>query len=218
MNHMNPELTMDTRIVRTVVAAALVTIPATLPAQRTIPTVARLTPYVGYMTFGNYLTGPIGTRISNQPTAVYGAELGIDVSPNVALVGNIGYADSNIQVGLPIIGGISIADSKVLMYDGGVQLRLPATTALGSGLVPFVQGGAGAIRYEVRTGPLKTQATNFALNAAAGVDLQLSRAIGVRGMVKDYIGKFDFQEATSLNLSSKVAHNWVYGVGLSLGF
>lgn len=209
---------MGTRTLRTLATAALVVLPASAFAQRSIPTVARITPYVGYMTFGNFVTGPIGTRIANQSTAVYGAELGIDVSPNVALVGNIGYADSNLRVGLPIIGGISIADSKVLVYDGGVQLRLPVTTALGSGLVPFVQGGAGAIRYEIRTGPLKTQSTNFSFNAGGGVDLQLSRSIGIRGMVKDYIGKFDFKEATSLNLDGKLANNWVYGVGLNLGF
>ncbi len=209
---------MNTRIVRALVAAAAVVLPGTLVAQRSIPTVARITPYVGYMTFGNFVTGPIGTRISNQSTAVYGAELGIDVAPNVALVGNIGYADSNVRVGLPIIGGISIADSKVLIYDGGVQLRLPATTALGSGLVPFVQGGAGAIRYEIRSGPLETHSTNFVFNAGGGIDLQLSRSLGIRGMVKDYIGKFDLNEATSLNLDGKIAHNWVYGVGLNLGF
>lgn len=208
---------MITRNVRRLLAVAVVLAPGMLAAQRA-PTVARITPYVGYMTFGNYLNGPIGTRISNQSTAVYGTELAIDVAPNVALVGNIGYADSNIQVGLPIIGGLSIADSKILMYDGGVQLRLPATTALGTGLIPFVQGGAGAMRYEVRTGPLKTNATNFAGNIGAGLDVQLSRAIGVRGMVKDYIGKFDFQQATSLNLHNNVAHNVVYGVGLNLGF
>lgn len=169
------------------------------------------------MTFGDYVTGPIGTRISNQSTAVYGAEVGVDLTPNVALVGNLGYADSNIRVGLPIIGGLSIADSKVLMYDGGIQLRMPATTAFGTGLVPFVQGGAGAMRYEVRTGPLKTQATNFAFNAAVGVDLQLSRAIGIRGTVKDYIGRFDMKEATHLDVRSDMTHNWVFSVGLNLG-
>ena len=209
---------MHTRIVRILAAAAVVAVPASVIAQRSIPTVVHLTPYVGYMTFGNLMTGPIGTRISNQSTAVYGAELGIDVSPNVSLVGNVGYADSNIRVGLPIIGGISIADSKVLLYDGGVQLRLPATTALGSGIVPFVQGGAGAMRYEIRSGPLKTQSTNFAFNAGGGVDLQLSRSLGIRGMVKDYIGKFDFNQATSLNVDTKTSHNVALSAGLKLGF
>lgn len=208
---------MITFNVRKLIVATAV-LPSALFAQRSVPAAVRVTPYVGYMTFGNYLSGPIGTRIANQSTAVYGAELGFDVAPNVAIVGNIGYADSNVQVGLPIIGGLSIADSKVLMYDGGLQLRLPTTTALGSGIVPFVQGGAGAMRYEIRSGPLKTHATNFAANVGGGIDLQLSRAIGIRGMVKDYIGKFDFKEATQLNLNNNVAHNWVYSVGLNLGF
>lgn len=196
--------------VLTLVAVGTLVLPASMPAQKATPVVARLTPYVGYMTFGDLADGPIGTRIANQSTAIYGAELGIDVATNVTLVGNIGYADSNVRVGLPVIGGISIADSKVLLYDGGIQLRLPATTALGSGLVPFLQGGAGAIRYEIRTGPLETRSTNFAVNAGGGIDVQLSRAIGVRGMAKDYIGKFDLREATSLSLSSKVAHNLVF--------
>lgn len=207
------------RMTRRLAALALSAATASTPlvAQRA-PTVARLTPYVGYVHFGNFIEGPIGTRLTNQSAAVYGAQLGIDLTPNVALVGNIGYSDSNVQVGIPIIGGLNIADSKVVMYDGGLQLRLPATTALGTGLVPFVEGGVGAMKYEVRTGPLKTNSTNFAVIWGGGVDVQLSRGLGLRGMVKDHMGKFDFNEATSFNINSKYAHNWVYGVGLNLGF
>ena len=208
---------MNARIVRRMSALALLALPAPAFAQYR-PTVARITPYVGYLTFGSLADGPIGTRISNQSTAVYGVQLGLDMTPNVALVGNLGYADSNIEVGLPVIGGVSIADSKVLLYDAGLQLRLPATTAFGTGLVPFVGAGAGAIRYEVRTGPLKTNATNFAGNIGGGVDLQLTRQIGLRGEVKDYIGKFDFKEATAFNLNSKVTHNIAYNLGLNLAF
>lgn len=208
---------MNVRMVSRLSALALLALPAPAFAQYR-STVARVTPYVGYLTFGDYLDGPVGTRISNKSTAMYGVQLGLDMTPNVALVGNLGYADSNIQVGLPIIGGVSIADSKVLLYDAGLQLRLPATTALGTGLVPFVGAGAGAIRYEVRSGPLKTNATNFAGNIGGGLDLQLTRQIGLRGEVKDYIGKFDFKEATQFNLKSKVAHNVAYNLGLNLAF
>lgn len=35
-------------------------------AQQSKPTVARLTPYVGYIQFGHFMDGPIGTRISNR--------------------------------------------------------------------------------------------------------------------------------------------------------
>ena len=181
------------------------------------PSVVRVTPYVGYLTFGDYVQGPIGTRISNESSALYGVQLGLDLSPSIALVGNVGYSDSNVRVGIPIIGGLNIADSKVLLYDGGVQLRLPSGT-LGAGITPFVEAGAGAIRYEVRAGPLTTNAINFAGNFGGGLDLQLNRAIGLRGQVKDYVGKFDFQQATSFNLDSKVAHNVAFSVGVNLAF
>ncbi|HJU73132.1 MAG TPA: outer membrane beta-barrel protein, partial [Gemmatimonadaceae bacterium] len=138
------------------------------------PAVARLTPYAGYIQFGSFLDGPIGTRVSNQGTAIFGGELGLDIAPNVSIVGNVGYADSNIEVGLPIIGGFDIADSKVLLYDGAVQLRLPMTSSVGSGLTPFIQAGAGAMRYEIRAGGLEAKSTNLAANVGAGVDLQLS--------------------------------------------
>jgi Outer membrane protein beta-barrel domain len=193
-------------------ALLLALIPATARAQR--PNVARVTPYVGYLTFGNYADGPIGTRISNESSAMYGVALGLDIAPNLALVGNIGYTDSIVRVGLPVIGGVNIADSKVLVYDAGLQLRLPS---MRTGLVPFVEAGAGAMRYEVRSGPLTTNATNFAGNIGAGIDLQLNRNIGVRGAVKDYIGKFDFREATTFELNSRVSHNVAFTLGLTLG-
>ncbi|MBK8060641.1 MAG: hypothetical protein IPK33_22940 [Gemmatimonadetes bacterium] len=196
--------------------AALVLVPSRAHAQR--PSVARLTPYVGYMTFGDYIDGPIGTRISNANSAVYGVTGGIDLTRNVSLVGNIGYTDSNVRVGLPIIGGVNIADSKVLLYDGGLQFRLPTASSLGTGIAPFVEVGAGAIRYEVRTGPLTTNATNFAGNFGGGIDLQVNRSIGIRGAVKDYVGKFDFKEATTFDLNSRVSHNVAFTVGLTLGF
>jgi len=196
--------------------AALVVLPSLVRAQR--PSVARITPYVGYMAFGDYIDGPIGTRISNSNSALYGVTAGLDLSRNVSLVGNIGYTDSNVRVGLPIIGGVNIADSKVLLYDGGLQFRLPVASSLGTGISPFVEVGAGAIRYEVRAGPLTSNATNFAGNFGGGIDLQLNRSIAIRGAVKDYVGKFDFQEATSFDLNSRVAHNVAFTLGLTLGF
>ena len=196
--------------------AALVLMPSRVQAQK--PAVARITPYVGYMAFGDYVDGPIGTRITNANSALYGVTAGLDLSRNVSIGGNIGYSDSNVRVGLPIIGGVNIADSKVLLYDGGLQFRLPQGGALGTGIAPFVEVGAGAIRYEVRTGPLTTNATNFAGNFGGGLDLQLNRSLALRGAVKDYVGKFDFQEATSFDLSSRVAHNVAFTVGITLGF
>jgi Outer membrane protein beta-barrel domain len=208
---------MRNRSVRSLALGAMLMASPVL-AQRTAPTVARLTPYVGYITFGSIADGPIGTRVSNSSSALYGIALGLDVMPHVSLVGNLGYTDSNVKVGLPIIGGISIADSKILLYDAGLQFRLPTVSSLGTGIAPFIEGGAGAMRYEVRSGPLTSRATNFAVNYGGGFDLQLNRALGLRLQAKDYVGKFDLKEATSLNIDTKVAHNWAFNVGLNLGF
>lgn len=206
---------MITRFVRFVLAAAL-GVPSIALAQDAAPTAVRLTPYAGHITFGSLADGPLGTRIASKPAPIYGLQAGLDILPNVALVGNVGYASSRLEAGLPIIGGLEFGDSQVLLYDAGVQLRLPASLSP-AGIVPFVEGGAGAIRYDVQVGPLSTRSTNVAGNFGGGIDMQLGRNLGIRLMAKDYVGKFDFQEAVGLPMSGSVAHNWVVSVGLNLG-
>lgn len=209
---------MNTRLV-SLAALAFVALSATAGAQRrTTPSVARVTPYVGYMSFGSYVDGPFGTSVRNAAAPVYGAQLGIDLTDNVAFVGNVGYSASNLEVGVPIIGGFDLADTRVLMYDAGVQLRLPVASSLGLGTVPFVEGGAGAMRTEIGAGSLKAKSTAFAANYGAGVDLQLGRSLGVRAMAKDYVGKLDLKEATSIDIKSRTTHNWAFTVGLNIGF
>ena len=133
--------------------AALVLGAAPAVAQR--PTV-RVTPYVGFLAAGSIAQGPFGFEVGNAGAPLYGLQLGYNLTPNIALVGNVGYADSELQAGLPLIGGLSVADSKVLMYDAGVQLRLPITRS-GTGLVPFIEGGVGAIRNEITSGTRSVQ-------------------------------------------------------------
>lgn len=202
-----------------VAALALLAVTSTASAQRrTSPSVARVTPYVGYMSFGSYIDGPFGTSVRTAGAPIYGAQLGVDLTENIAFVGNVGYSDSNLEVGVPIIGGFDLADTKVFLYDAGLQLRLPVSSALGLGAVPFVEGGAGAMRTEIGAGSLKATSTNVAVNYGAGVDLQLGRSLGVRAMAKDYVGKFDLKEATMVDLSTRRTHNWAFTVGLNLGF
>ncbi len=178
----------------------------------------RITPYVGFLASGSIANGPFGLQVGNAGAPLYGLQLGINVTPNVAVVGNIGYSDTELEAGLPILGGIGIADSKVLMYDGGVQLRLPAVTRAGTGLVPFVEGGVGAIRHDITVGPVTTHSTNVAFTAGGGVDLQMSNALGVRLMAKDHMSRFDYGEAIGIANEGRRAHNWVLGIGLNLGW
>ena len=187
-----------------------------LAAQQATPKVFDVTPYAGYMMFGKLFEGPIGTSVSAGSGPVYGAQMSLTMAKNVALYGNVGYSSSDLKIGLPIIGGLDVGSSKALMYDGGVELKIPMQAA--SVVTPFVQGGVGAIRYEVESGFLNANATNVAYNVGGGVDVRLSPNFGVRVMAKDYLGKFDFKEATTFNVNGKTTNNVALTLGVNFGF
>ncbi len=174
-----------------------------------------LTPYAGYMKFGSLVAGPFGTSVKNAGAAVYGAEAQLGLTNGVALVGNVAYTQPGLEIGAPVIGGVSVGQSSVLMYDAALRLRVPLTRGLP--ISPFVQGGAGAVRQSFDVGPASTHATNVAYNVGAGADVGLGRRLGFQLMVKDYIGKFDAREATSINVGTKTTHNWAVSAGLRLG-
>ena len=198
------------------VGLAMVASAIPLAAQQAKPTVFDVSPYAGYMMFGNLFEGPIGTSVSAGSGPVYGAQATLSMSKNIALYGNVGYSSSDLKVGLPILGGIDIGSSKALMYDGGVQLKMPMQTS--SVVTPFVQGGIGGMRYEVDASILNAKATNVSYNVGGGVDVRLSPNFGVRLMAKDYIGKFDFKEATSFDLNGKTTNNVALTLGVNFGF
>jgi hypothetical protein len=176
------------------------------------------TPYVGYMVFGSILDGPFGTSIGSAPAPVFGAQLGMRLAPNISLVGNVAAASSDIKAGIPLIGGLSVAHSNMLLYDGGLQLDVPQMTIAGTTTSPFIQAGAGAMRYEISQSFLSTNATNFAGNIGVGADVALGRNVGMRLMAKDYIGKFDIKDATFIDYEGKTANNLAFSAGLKLSF
>jgi hypothetical protein len=173
-----------------------------------------ITPYAGYMIFGDFVKGPLGTSLSNAGGALVGAQLGIALTPNVALVGNAARASGDINLGLPFIDGITLGSSSAWMFDGALQLSMPLS---GRALTPFLQLGAGAMRHNVDVG-LSTDATNFVGTIGAGADFGLTRAIGLRLMAKDYIGRFDVREATTLDYQPDIAHNFGLSAGLKIAF
>lgn len=177
-----------------------------------------ITPYAGYMTFGDFVKGPLGTSLSMKNGAVYGAQLTMQIAPNLAIVGNVAHSSTSLQAGVPFLNGLNIGSASMWLYDGGLQFDIP-TGGSAIPVKPFVQVGAGAVRYQVSPASfLKTDATNFAFNAGVGVDYQMSRAVGLRLAAKDYVGKFDVREATSLNVNTPMVHNWALTAGLRIGF
>ena len=195
-------------------AVAGLLLAAPLEAQSARPGSFGITPYAGYMKFGNLVNGPLGTSVRGAAGPVYGAEATVGIARGLALVGNVAYASSDLEVGLPVVGGLSVGKSSALLYDAALRLSLPLSAG---GINPFVQAGAGAMRQEVEVAPVSTKSTNFAYNVGAGVDLPLGPRLGLQLMGKDYIGKFDAREATDVNVDTKTTHNWTLSAGVRLG-
>jgi hypothetical protein len=212
-------------------AAALSLTPASSFAQRSggrypsqqhadTSSIFDVTPYAGYMVFGNYVNGPLGSGVTNAPAPVFGVQFGMRLSPNVSMIGNVASANSDMQVGLPYIGGYSIAQSTILMYDAGLQFEMPMTLSSGLKISPFVQGGVGGMQYSITQSYIgsNTSATNLAGNVGAGADISVGRGFGIRLMAKDYFGNFNSQDATGLDIPTETSQNYVFSAGLKFSF
>ena len=71
---------------------------------------------------------------------------------------------------------------------------------------------------EIAAGGMTNTSTNLAWNAGLGADMQLVPGIGVRVLMKDYIGKFDIKEATGFDVKSRTMNDWALSVGVNLSF
>jgi opacity protein-like surface antigen len=196
---------MFARVVIPALALASAFAASPLHAQKSVEVV----PFAGYMVFDDMLRGPLGSTLSNSNGAVVGAQFGLPLAGPVSLYGSGGFSRSDLTVGLPIVGGLSVGQTDAWMFDGGLELRAPGSRALS----PLVQAGAGAVHYRISNSLIDTESTNAALALGAGVDMAITPAIGLRLMAKDYIGKFDFQEAVHANIEGRTTHN----IGLIAG-
>ena len=200
-------------------AAAALLAPSAARAQRAgARSFLELSPDAGYMLFGDIFDGPLGTTLSSSAGAVYGAQLAVRVTPGLALVGNVAKAGGNLQVGVPFLGGYDVGESSVLLYDAGLQLGTSLGDRTRLPISPFLQAGIGGMRHQVRSGPLETDATNLAFNAGLGADVALADGIALRLMAKDYMGRFDTEEATGLAADASFSHNVALSGGITLTF
>jgi hypothetical protein len=190
--------------------AALLALP--LQAQSRVNR-TELVPIAGYFIFDDLLRGPVGTELTNSNGAVVGAQIAVPVAGPLSLFAGGGYAKSDLTVGVPILGGVSIGNTDAWMFDGGLQLRVPTAGRV----APLVQLGVGGTHYRISNSILETESTNAAVTVAAGIDLDLSRNFGLRLMAKDYIGKFDFKEAIFADIDGRTGHNVGLMAGLRIG-
>jgi hypothetical protein len=195
-------------------AAALLSLPAVSNAQTGVG--AAITPYAGYLVAGNLYDGPLGTSISASNAPMFGAQASIPVSKGIALVGNLAYASGDLQVGLPILGGINVGKARTYLYDAGLELGGLQGKAMG--IKPFVQAGIGGMTSEVKNGLVNLKSTNIAYSAGVGVDVGVSNGFALRVQAKDWISRFDSQEAVGVRVDGNLAHNWALTAGIKLAF
>ncbi len=176
-----------------------------------------VSPYAGYMMFGDIVKGPLGTKLSSSSGPVYGAQANLPLGSTLSVVGNLAYSEPDLRFGVPILGGITFGKSKVWMYDAGLQFSAPTRRGEQS-IAPFLQVGAGGMKYDVDVAGINRSATNVAFNAGLGVDVPLMQNLGLRLFAKDYIGKFDVNEASGIDYEAKTTHNIAVSAGLKLQF
>ena len=203
-----------------ILGAAAAPLAAQQSSFSTKPAVFTIAPYVGYMNFGDYFETTNNVEFSNENGALYGAQAQLDLGRYFSLVGNFGYTSSKFTFENYYGSGqsLNLNDVGVWLYDGGIQLRMPLKPEVTSGISPFVQAGAGAIRYSTESDDIaSSSSTNAAFNYGAGIDWQLGK-LGIRLMAKDYVTSLDWNDFGNVELKDTKAHNWGLTAGFKIGF
>jgi hypothetical protein len=181
--------------------------------------VLQVSPYAGWMFFGDYFKTRNDVSFSHENRPIYGAELALSFSRNVALVGNFGYSKTHwtFKNYFGPNDDLNLSSVGVWVYDGALRLQFPSVSSSGSSFIPFIQAGAGAIRYTADANDIRHGNTNFAFNAALGADFQVNRSIGIRLMAKDYITSLSWKDASSVSLEGNVGSRTANSIGVTLG-
>lgn len=194
-----------------------------------------VSPYVGYITFGELADLGGDAEFSLEDGLYYGAQAGFSFSPNVALIGNLGYTKTkfvakDISFGNGTTQDVNINNQDVgaFFYDATLQFKLPfLANSMGSNIAPFVQAGLGAVRYsqsnDLFDGSDNGTSTNLQIPLGVGVDINVRPRLGLRLMVRDQITSQQFKNFDDLNDTYKngrndTAHNFAYTAGLNFGF
>ena len=178
---------------------------------------AFVAPFAGYLNHGAWFDGPINTTIRAANAPIVGAQVGVPLMKGVSLTGSVGYSSGDLEVGLPLFGGVDVGTNKTWMYDVAVEVG-GLSASHKSGIAPFIQGGIGGITNNASNTLLDVHSTNLAYIGGAGVDMRVTRSVALRLQARDYIGRFDSQEAVGFKVNGNLAHNWALSAGVKLAF
>ena len=181
-----------------------------------------LTPYAGYMMFGNLAEFDNQTNLTNDDSWIVGAQAKVRMNSQWALVGNVGYSKSEFRVEDDGGSGSNVSgDIGYWLADAGLQWQLPFAFREGS-VAPFVQGGIGAVRYsaDANSPDADGSTTNVQFNAGLGLDIDMG-PIGLQLMAKDYVTSFDWNKVREVDDNidrSRIANNIALTAGLRINF
>ena len=202
------------RVATTAAAAAFVLAAPALQAQTGVG--AHFTPFAGYLVTGDWYDGPVGTNIAATNAPMIGAQGAIPLTKGLALVGSLAYASGDLRVGLPLIGGVNVGSAKTWLYDAGLELG--GLAGRSRGIAPFVTGGIGGMTNDIKASVFETRASNVAYTAGVGVDVGVSESFALRIQAKDWIGRFNSEDAVGFRAEGNLAHNWALTAGVKLRF
>lgn len=206
---------MTRHLVRLALAALTVLfVPATSEAQAGVGAV--LTPFAGYLVTGDWYDGPVGSNIAASNAPMVGVQGAVPLTGRLTLTASLAYASGDLRIGLPLLGGVNVGSTKTWMYDAGLELGGLSGRSLG--VAPFVTGGIGGQTNNVKASVFEARASNVAYTAGVGVDVGITEGLALRVQAKDWISRFNSEDAVGFRVEGNLAHNWALTAGVTLRF
>ena len=187
-----------------------------------------LTPYAGYMWFGDLAEYSNAGELTNDDSWIVGAQGKVRMTSRWSVLGNLAYSKTKFQVEDLPAQGVELPVSGEIGYwlmDADLQYQLPFSMRNGT-ISPFVQGGIGAVRYTAEADDFDSESrTDLAFNGGVGLDIE-SGPVGFQIMLKDYVTSLDWDDFNAFRGQvqddeidrSRVAHNLALTAGLKINF
>jgi opacity protein-like surface antigen len=165
--------------------ALLIPILAPSPARADV----MLTPFVGGNLFGS-ASAPLADFVGDHSRTTFGGSVTLTAHGIFGIEGDFGYTPKFFGAGLDVAGvPVNLARNNVLTAMANVTVGVPLQsqrgpygTGGGRGVRPYGVAGFGLIRQQVDlAGLLGYAANDLGYDLGGGVDIFLTRNVGIRG-------------------------------------